>query len=263
MTFSLFFSIIKEKERKEKMSRKRNFYLILDTETTGSIQNPIPYDIAWMICDREGNTVDKKQFVINNVFYNNYLMMGCYFSDRLNYYENNTRVEFIDAENFFPFFRKTIIDFEITHLCAYNLNFDVRALTTLNRMYGKTKKVLPKPLELVDIWSMACFLFLDSVSYRLYCRENGFLSEKGNYRSNAECAYRFIMRDSEFEELHNALDDVEIEKQILLYCFSRKTKLPKENIANPWRLIQKKDEFTVKSQISFDFTKKAKKERRK
>ena len=77
--------------------------------------------------------------------------------------------------------------------------------------------------------------------YKNFCKENGFISEKGNYKTSAECAYRFITDNKEFEESHTSLSDCEIEKEIFMTCLRKHKKYTVGIIYNPWRLIQDKE----------------------
>ena len=58
--------------------------------------------------------------------------------------------------------------------------------------------------------------------------------------TNAECAYRYITKNYEFEEQHTGLADVEIECQILAKCIAQKQKHESGIIAHPWRIVQKR-----------------------
>jgi hypothetical protein len=49
------------------MARK-NMYLIIDTETCNSVEQPIPYDIGYAICDRQGKIYVKRAFVVAEIF---------------------------------------------------------------------------------------------------------------------------------------------------------------------------------------------------
>ena len=42
--------------------------LIIDTETTGTIDDPICYDIGFAVIDENGTTYEKGSFVVADVF---------------------------------------------------------------------------------------------------------------------------------------------------------------------------------------------------
>ena len=56
-------------------------------------------------------------------------------------------------------------------------------------------------------------------TYRAFCEEHGYLTKTGRLSMTAENLYRFISRDNDFVENHTGLEDVEIEAQIMAYCF--------------------------------------------
>ena len=48
---------------------------------------------------------------------------------------------------------------------------------------------------------------------------------RGKPKFTAEVIYKFITGDVDFEERHTGLEDVKIEKEIFLYCLSRKPEI--------------------------------------
>ena len=84
---------------------------------------------------------------------------------------------------------------------------------------------------------------MNSVNYRLFCKEFGFISKKGNFTTSAEIAYRFIMKNPAFNEEHTALSDAKIEFEIFQYCDSRKKKYSRKVVDAPWKIVQKIDTF--------------------
>jgi hypothetical protein len=55
-------------------------------------------------------------------------------------------------------------------------------------------------------------------TYRKFCEENELLTKTGRLSAKAEDLYRFIIKDADFEESHTGLEDVQIEREIFLYC---------------------------------------------
>ena len=50
------------------MGRQKELFLVLDTETANSVNEPIPYDIGYAICDRHGEIYLKRSFLVAEVF---------------------------------------------------------------------------------------------------------------------------------------------------------------------------------------------------
>ena len=92
---------------------------------------------------------------------------------------------------------------------------------------------------LFDIWALACEHIMDSDEYRDYAMDEGLLTDSGKYyKTSAEVAYRFISRNRDFEEAHTALDDAEIESEILASIIRKdKKKLKMGIVAFPFRIV--------------------------
>lgn len=92
---------------------------------------------------------------------------------------------------------------------------------------------------LFDIWALACEYIMDSDEYRDFAFDEGLLTDSGKYyKTSAEVAYRFISRNREFEEAHTALDDAEIESEILASIIRKdKKKLKMGIVAFPFRIV--------------------------
>ena len=92
---------------------------------------------------------------------------------------------------------------------------------------------------LFDIWALACEYIMDSDEYRDFAFDEGLLTDSGKYyKTSAEVAYRFISRNRDFEEAHTALDDAEIESEILASIIRKdKKKLKMGIVAFPFRIV--------------------------
>jgi hypothetical protein len=65
-------------------------------------------------------------------------------------------------------------------------------------------------------------------SYKRFCEAHeGYTLKNGSPRKTAEILYRFIINDDTFTESHTGLEDVLIEKEILVYCFRQHKKMRK------------------------------------
>jgi len=79
------------------MARKKEYFLVVDTETANSIEQPLPYDIGYAICDRYGHIVLKRSFVVAETFLDYPDMMkSAYFAEKIPHYwediKNGSRV---------------------------------------------------------------------------------------------------------------------------------------------------------------------------
>ena len=125
---------------------------------------------------------------------------------------------------------------------AYNVGFDKRALNNLVRYTSKSwlRWFFPFGTEFFDIWNMACSMLLNTKTYIEFALKNGLVSEADNIQTSAECAYKFITKDTEFSEEHKGLEDVKIEVAVMASCYKTHKKI--ENSVNSacWRKVQRK-----------------------
>jgi hypothetical protein len=228
------------------MARKKELYLVIDTETCNSIEQPLPYDIGYAICDRYGNIFLKRSFVVAEMFIDRQdLMQSAYFAEKIPQYWEDIKQGKREVRTLLQI-RKTLHkdmkDFKVKKVGAYNMGFDKRALNNITRYATKSwcRWFFPFGTEYFCIWNMACQVILNSSSYVKYALKYGLVSEKDNLLTSAECCYRFLKKNIDFLESHTGLEDVEIEIEIMAKCFSTHKKMNKEIYSACWRLPQKK-----------------------
>jgi DNA polymerase III epsilon subunit-like protein len=116
---------------------------------------------------------------------------------------------------------------------AHNARFDYNALNTTQRWLTKSKYryFFPYGTEVWDTLKMARSVVSKTPTYKRFCQENNYMTKNNQVRLTAEILYRYITRNLDFIESHTGLEDVEIERQILSYCF-RKHKAMKKALWN-------------------------------
>lgn len=223
---------------------KKQYFLILDTETCGSIGAPLVYDIGYCIVDRQGKVYERNSFVTYEIFYGQKeKMASAYYAEKLpNYFEGIKEKKWI-CKRFLNIRRKIYEDIEkynVVGVGAYNASFDIKALNnTLRFLTGnKFVKFFTKDIYIFDIWNMACQTLLSQITFDRKAYKNNWVSECGNVRTSAEIAYRYITKDTEFKEIHTALEDTLIEAQIFIRCLKTRKKMNWDIIFNPWRIPQ-------------------------
>lgn len=227
------------------MGRTKKF-LVLDTETCNSVEQPIPYDIGWAICDKKGNIFVERSFVVSEVFCGmKEQMQSAYYAKKIPQYwddlKNGTRL----MRGMWEIRRQMMEDirtYKVGVVCAYNMGFDRRALNNLMRYISKSWKRywFPFGLEYNCIWNMACDVILNRTTYIKFAEKNGLISDANNIQTSAECAYRYIKKDVDFLESHTGLEDVRIEVEIMAECYRQKQKMEKGIYNGCWRRVQKK-----------------------
>lgn len=224
---------------------KKQYYIILDTETANSVEQPLPYDFGWVVIDRQGNIYEKFSYVIAEIYCDERdLMKTAYYAEKLPKYEKEIRnKERILASIWTA--RKSFIScmkkYDTSFVCAYNMGFDKRALNNDIRYISKSwlRWFFPYGTEFKCIWHMACTCVMNRPSYIKFAKKEGLVSEAGNIKTNAEACYRYIKGDITFTESHTGLEDCLIEAEIMTFCFRQHKKFDDSINSACWRKVQK------------------------
>ena len=221
-------------------------YLVIDTETCNTIEQPLPYDVGYAICDRYGNIVLEKSFVVAETFLDMpEAMQSAYYAEKIPRYwediKNGTRV----VKSIWNIRRELHSDmktYDVKWVGAYNMGFDKRALNNVMRYTTKSfcRWFFPFGTKFFCIWHMACQTLMNSRNYIRFAKENGLESEKGNILTSAESCYRYLKNMIDFSESHTGLEDVKIEIEIMAKCFATHKKIDKSINSACWRIPQAK-----------------------
>lgn len=234
------------KEEVIKMSRQKDMFLIVDTETANSVEEPLPYDIGYAICDRTGHIYMERSFVVAEIFLDMQdVMKSAYYAEKIPKYwediKNGKRI----VKSIYNI-RKQIIEdmktYNVKYVGAYNMGFDKRALNNLVRYTTKSfvRWFFPYGTKYICIWHLACQTLLNTRTYIDFAKRNGLVSEKDNILTSAESAFRFLTNNITFDESHTGLEDVKIEIEIMKKCFDTHKKMNKNINTGCWRIVQKK-----------------------
>ena len=227
------------------MSRRKEMYLVIDTETCNTVEQPLPYDIGFAICDRRGNIEEERSYVVAETFLDmKDTMKSAYFAEKIpNYWEdikNGTR----EIKSIYKI-RKEVKDlmskYNVKKVGAYNMGFDKRALNNVMRYTTKSfcRWFFPFGTEFFCIWHLATQTLLQQKTFFKMAEKNDWFSEKGNLLTNAEVTYNYINKMSDFKENHTGLEDVRIEIEIMAHCFKQHKKMNTNINTSCWRLVQK------------------------
>lgn len=227
------------------MSRTKKF-IVLDTETCNTIEQPLPYDIGWAVCDKKGRIYAERSYVISEIFLGmRDVMKSAYYANKIPKYWEDIKAGTRIVAGMWEIRRQLVADmkqYKTNIVCAYNMGFDKRALNNLMRYVSKSWKrwFFPFGTEYQCIWSMACDCILNRTSYIKFAVQNGLISEADNIQTSAECAFKYITKDIDFMEEHTGLEDVRIEVAIMAECYRQHQKMQKEINSACWRKVQKK-----------------------
>lgn len=201
--------------------------ITFDTETAGSLDNPIVYNAGAL----GQNFEYENNVLINETFFDHELMDTAYYADKRPIYIDELWDSEIYAKDFFAFrdeIHRIIKENPKIEIYAHNAAFDVRALNNTCRYLsnGQIKYFFPYGTIICDTLKMARQVIGKMPSYRKFCEENGYMTKHATPRPRltAEILYRFITKDNTFEEAHRGKQDVEIEQKIYEYIMKQHKK---------------------------------------
>ena len=201
-------------------------YIMLDTETTNSLDDPICYDVGFAVVDKEGAIYETHSFVVAEVFLNEELMASAYFIEKVPQYwediKNGTR-KLAKFNTIRKVLAETMKKYNTNIVIAHNARFDYRSTAKTQRYLTKSKYryFLPYGTEIWDTLKMAREVLKNDVAYDNFCYNNNYVTKRGCKRFTAEILYRFFTGDNDFVESHTGLEDVTIEKVIFAECMAR------------------------------------------
>lgn len=230
----------------EKIDRRRNYILVLDTETANTQlineqldpTNCFFYDMGWQVVDKHGNVYEKASFVNADIYLGEKEMMkSAYYAKKLPQYERDLKTgkrKLATTKTIRKQMCDTIKKYRIKAVSAHNARFDYNACNATQRWVTKSKYryFFPKDVEIWDTMKMARDVIHKMPTYRRFCEEHCLLTKNGRLSTTAENLYRFIIKDPTFVESHTGLEDVEIETQILAYCYKQHKKMRKKLYEN-------------------------------
>jgi hypothetical protein len=200
------------------------YAIVLDTETTNSIDDPICYDIGWAVINLDTEEVIKTEsYTVFEIFLDKELMQSAFYAEKIpSYWEEITKGERKLAR--LNTIRKTLRadceSYNVKEIYAHNARFDYRSCNLTQRFLtsSKYRYFFPFGITICDTLKMARNLYKNDPKYAAFCEENGYKTQNGANRLTAEIIYRYLSGEKNFTEEHKGLDDVMIEKEILFEC---------------------------------------------
>lgn len=201
--------------------------IVLDTETTNSIEEPLCYDIGYAVIDLDTEEVLKTEsYAVADIFLDKDLMSVAFFADKIPQYWDEIKNGARKLARLSTIRKGLVADckaYGVTEIYAHNARFDYLSCTLSQRYLtsSKYRYFFPYGVKICDTLKMAREAFKDDDQYGEFCYENNYLTKNGQRRYTAEILYRFLRNNNDFVEEHKGLDDVLIEKEILLECRRR------------------------------------------
>lgn len=200
-------------------------FLMLDTETTNSIDDPFYYDLGFAVIDTTGKIYETGSFVNADIFLDTEMMSSAYFLDKVPQYWKEIKSgkrTLKRHSNIKKAVREVMKRHNITYIVAHNASFDWRATNYTQRLLtsSKYRYFFPYGTKILDTLKMSREILGKSESYITFCNKNNYLTQKGTPRFTAEIIYRWLTQNNSFEESHTGLEDVMIEAKIFAFCRS-------------------------------------------
>ena len=147
------------------MSRQKEKLLVIDTETCNTIEQPLPYDIGYAICDRDGHIYLKRSFVVAETFLDmKDVMKSAYYAEKIPRYWDDIKKGSRVVKSFYNIRKQLHEDmkvYKVKKVGAYNMGFDKRALNNLTRYKQRVFSVgfslLVQSFSVFGLWLATLF----------------------------------------------------------------------------------------------------------
>ena len=200
-------------------------FIVVDTETTNSLDDPLCYDVGFAVVDILGNVYENYSYVVADIFLDKEMMSYAYFADKIPQYWTDIKAGTRELKTFFNI-KKAFADCvkrnNVKIILAHNARFDYRSLNLTQRYLtsSKYRYFFPFGVEIWDTLKMSRAVLKNNDDYSNFCWDNDYLTKRMVRRYTAEIIYRFLSGNNDFEESHTGLEDVLIEKEIFVFCLS-------------------------------------------
>lgn len=210
----------------KKIDRRISYFLVFDTETANSLDNPLMYDLGFAVVDKRGKVYEKFSLIIADIFFGmSDIMKTAYYAEKLpKYFEEIKKGErqVVSLYQAKKLLNDVCKEYNVKACIAHNARFDYKSTSTTQRYLTKSKYrfFLPFGIPLWDTMKMAHDTVCKTKGYKNWCEKHGFMTKHKVPRpqEKAETIYRYLIGDENFVESHTGLEDVLIEKEIFAHC---------------------------------------------
>ena len=160
--------------------------IVLDTETTNSLEEPIAYDIGWAVINLETEEVLKTEsYAIAEIFLDKELMSCAFFADKIPSYWEEIKNDSRKLARFSTIHRTLVNDckaYGIKEIYCHNAIFDNRSCNLTQRYItgSKYRYFFPWQTRICDTLKMAKEAFRNDDDYKNFCCDNDYLTKNEN-----------------------------------------------------------------------------------
>lgn len=200
--------------------------IVIDTETTNTLEEPLCYDIGWAVIDENGAVLKTESYAVAEIFLDKELMSFAYFVDKMpQYWKEIAQGErkLARLSTIWKTLKADCIAYDVCEMYAHNAKFDDLSLKLTSRFVSGSKYrfFVPYGVRMCDTLKMSRQAFGKDNDYKAFCDVNNYKTAKGQRKMTAEVLYRYLTGNNDFAEEHKGIDDVLIEKEILMECLRR------------------------------------------
>ena len=126
------------------MITKDTKFLVLDTETTNTIDDPFCYDVGFAVVDAAGNVYETHSYVIADIFLDSELMTYAYFAEKVPQYWEDIKSGKRTLRRFktVKYILRDVVKPAFIHIFPYSKRQGTVAATMSNQVPEEIKKAL-------------------------------------------------------------------------------------------------------------------------
>lgn len=222
--------ILQERERVAKVSLSKKWYgMLIDTETLND--DKLIIEIGLVVVNNNLVKQEKYNVIVKEVWENKEMLLNPiqspvlpndkatttnYALEKIALWEQRIEKGELQVKSIWEITKdlnNMIRKYDMKYFIAYNAGFDKQAITNTNKIFNvKYSKI--EYLKIIDIWYLTNVI-TTTREYTKWCFKNNYLTDNGNPKTSAEIVYRWLSYQNGFIETHHAIDDMEIELEIL------------------------------------------------
>lgn len=209
--------------------KKQKYIMFIDVETIGSLyvsESVLPFEIGMKVVDTENmKIVKEKSYLVRKFFNNRYIMLSTFsatkYPEYLKKVDTDKRYKLMSVNDISKDIEKIAQRYNIKVMTAHNGNFDKTAMARLFDDFGVDNPF--ENIDLLDTLELSKVITF-SKDYANYCiahkdrlndmKESCFITNSGRVRVTAQAIYCYITNNSQFQEAHTGLEDIDIEIEI-------------------------------------------------
>lgn len=194
--------------------------IVFDTETI-SLNKSFIYNLGYVVVNPDGKRLVRRNFIIRQIYDNKPLFATAYYANKRPLYTSYMKGRTAKKVNWGEACRvmaKDIKEYGVADGFAFNSPFDEKAFY-FNHLFFRNRV---RPLDGIVVHDIMDYInvFTETEEYKGFCKEHGFVCKNGRVRRTAESCFAFLSQNPDYKEEHTALEDSEIETDILLYSLS-------------------------------------------